>query len=332
MADNGDWCLIESDPGVFTELIRGFGCTGYQVEELYTLDENAFKSLRPVHGLIFLFKWKAGDEPSGPIVKDSRLDNIFFAKQVISNACATQAILSILLNTQHPDVDLGPILTEFREFSASFDANLKGLTLTNSNAIRQVHNSFSRQQVFEIDGIQPKKDEDVFHFIAYVPVNNRLYELDGLREGPIDLGPCTSDTWLNEVKPVIERRIQKYSSEEIHFNLMAVVSDRKQAFLKEIEALNHQKRQLLEQGAESMEIDSTTSLQNIEANIAKYQGLVAAEDDKMLRYKVENVRRKHNYLPLIVELLKVLGKEGKLVALVEKARQAKPKKLVQEEL
>jgi hypothetical protein len=34
--------------------------------------------------------------------------------------------------------------------------------------------------------------------------------------------------------------------------------------------------------------------------------------------KVENVRRKHNYLPLIVEILKVLGQEGKLVALVEK--------------
>ena len=32
--------------------------------------------------LIFLFKWTAEEEPSGTIVQDSRLDNIFFAKQV----------------------------------------------------------------------------------------------------------------------------------------------------------------------------------------------------------------------------------------------------------
>ena len=38
---------------------------------------------RPVHGLIFLFKWKADDEPEGSVVRDSRLDKIFFAKQVL---------------------------------------------------------------------------------------------------------------------------------------------------------------------------------------------------------------------------------------------------------
>ena len=37
---------------------------------------------RPVHGLIFLFKWKDDDDMEGSVVRDSRLDSIFFAKQV----------------------------------------------------------------------------------------------------------------------------------------------------------------------------------------------------------------------------------------------------------
>lgn len=106
---------------------------------------------RPVHGLIFLFKWVQDDEPSGPIVQDSRLDNIFFAKQVINNACATQAILSLLLNCKHPDLQLGSTLSDLQEFCQSFDPYTKGLTLSNAAHIRSVHNSFARQTLFELD-------------------------------------------------------------------------------------------------------------------------------------------------------------------------------------
>lgn len=37
---------------------------------------------RPVHGLIFLFKWVPDTESEGSLVQDSRLEKIFFAKQV----------------------------------------------------------------------------------------------------------------------------------------------------------------------------------------------------------------------------------------------------------
>ncbi|XP_051766665.1 ubiquitin carboxyl-terminal hydrolase isozyme L5 isoform X2 [Ctenopharyngodon idella] len=320
----GEWCLMESDPGVFTELIKGFGCKGAQVEEIWSMEPENFENLKPVHGLIFLFKWQPGEEPAGSIVQDSRLDQIFFAKQVINNACATQAIVSVLLNCTHPDMLLGETLTEFKEFSLSFDAAMKGLALSNSEVIRQVHNSFARQQMFEFDAKSSAKEEDAFHFVSYVPVNGRLYELDGLREGPIDLGACNQDDWINAVRPVIEKRIQNEG--EIRFNLMAIVSDRKMIYEKKIVELQ---AQLTEE--EPMDTDqSGNHLSSIQSEIAKYQLLIEEENQKLKRYKIENIRRKHNYLPFIMELLKTLAEYQQLIPLVEKAKEKQSAKKIQE--
>lgn len=62
-------------------------------------------------------------------------ENIFFANQTIQNACATQAILSVLLNRE--DLDLGDKLREFREFTQAFPAEVGSCSypLVNEGAI-----------------------------------------------------------------------------------------------------------------------------------------------------------------------------------------------------
>jgi len=302
MSEAGNWCLIESDPGVFTELIHKFGVSGVQVEELWSLDKEQFQDLKPVYGLVFLFKWTADEEPVGSLVQDSRLDSIFFAKQVINNACATQAILSVLMNIADSAVSLGSTLQDLKEFCSSFDAGMKGLTLSNSEQIRSVHNSFARQTLFEFDSKKAEKDDDVFHFVSYLPIGGRVYELDGLKAGPVDHGPC-GDDWTDAVRPVIEARMQKYKEGEIHFNLMAMIQDRTVRY-------NNQLKELA-----SLPADIQAS------EVARIEMLLADEENKKARWKVENIRRRHNYLPLIMELLRSLASRGELLPIYNKAKE-----------
>ncbi len=53
---------------------------------------------------------------------------------------------------------------------------------------------------------------------------------------------------------------------------------------------------------------------------------VRQEEQRRAQWRKENIRRRHNYLPFIVELLKGLAQEGQLVKVYEAAKEKAAKR------
>jgi ubiquitin carboxyl-terminal hydrolase L5 len=86
-----------------------------------------------------------------------------------------------------------------------------GHSLSSHPLIREVHNSFSKSSPFSLDpSAHPEREkEDAYHFVTYLPVNDVLYELDGLRQSPI-MHAAIEGEWLDQARETIETRIATY--------------------------------------------------------------------------------------------------------------------------
>ena len=290
------------------------------VHSLPIKKSDPFSVSRPIYGLIFLFKWQK-ETDDRPIDPDFQSRGVFFANQVINNACATQAIISVLMNVPHnqPGFDLGNELRTLREFTQDFPPDVRGLAIGNSEAIRTVHNSFHPPQPLIPDENDQDKDADAFHFVAYVPAAGGLYELDGLKPGPIRICECDPNAWLSQAAEAVTARIAKYSESEQRFNLMAVVQSRYDLYCQQLAEVQSQALQLLEQiaaAAEGSREELETKLSGLNSQIYELSSAVASEERKRQRWTDENLRRRTDYTPFAFNLLQALATNGQLHGLV----------------
>lgn len=125
---------------MFTSVVRSLGVQGVEVEEVYSIEAWAIDHLRYVtslrlpfvilisqfiiirlraKGLIFCFPHERDFHPKSDF-SDPTAQAIWFANQLSDDACATQAILNVLLNIQ--DVRLGDKVQSFKDDTADFDS------------------------------------------------------------------------------------------------------------------------------------------------------------------------------------------------------------------
>ena len=249
------WLELDSDPGLFTLLLEDMGVLGTQVEEIYDLQrEPLVDSGANCLGAIFLFRWiedrrsrrKMVDEEDLYVRDEKEVNSMFFAQQIIPNSCATHALISILLNC--PQLELGSTLTNLRCHVAGMSPENKGLAIGNCPELAMAHNSHAvprarRRQDRAKEHVPGTRytTSEAFHFVSYVPINGRLFELDGLKKFPVDHGPILGNDWTEKLREVITSRLGIATGGEpyhdIRFALMAVVPDPRLALTRRLEML-----------------------------------------------------------------------------------------------
>ena len=338
-------------------MLSDMGAEGVKVQEVYGLEMLDILP-QPVHALIFLFRYRAVDEEETEKAI-SCPDHVWFANQIPDFACATVALLNIVNNIK--GLTMGRELRDFKEFTRDMDPISRGDAIDGFDFVRQIHNSFARENellqadihykrkiertkkrhalakaretrkatkesktpaksstpkdspapqrssartrktptpVIEVDSntssplsdppdsdppdsdppdsdpefntpsklkkpptelnveangeangaprrsarqpkprqksfaeaatVQEDDDDEGFHFIAYMPIANHVWRLDGLDKFPHDMGEFDAekgDDWMNIAGPALEMRMALYAGGDLEFNLMAVVHD-----------------------------------------------------------------------------------------------------------
>ncbi|KAG5653890.1 hypothetical protein H0H81_009713 [Sphagnurus paluster] len=215
---------------------------------------------------------------------DPTAERVWFANQLSDDACASHAILNVLLNC--PEVDIGEELRIFRGETEHMSPVVRGLTkpadirgalnvlaITTLDEAKvaakakakatptkrgtkppptkraKTSDSPTKQGKAKADAESESSPEEAYHFIGYVPAHGKVWELDGLKSGPLEVGELPTDTppgaWMDVVRPALRMKMEKYGGaaeggNNIRFSLLAIVDG---AYEKASDALQLLKRE-----------------------------------------------------------------------------------------
>jgi ubiquitin carboxyl-terminal hydrolase L3 len=207
------WIPLESNPA----MLQAFSSKiGLEVEDGQPVFGDCIaldKSMLPVpcHALVFLFPWNA---TFGPAQKERKgaveeiSPKLFFMKQKVNNACGSIAVMHTLINTSLAgliNLKPGSFITRYYDASKDMSPADRGDYLgTAGNELKEASEAVA-SDVTVSQTVAPAATASVeSHFICFVNVDDHVYELDGLKPGPLNHGKVSeTEDFLDIVLRVI---------------------------------------------------------------------------------------------------------------------------------
>lgn len=226
---------LESNPAIFTDLAYNLGLSpvlGFH--DVYSLtDEDLLGFLpNPLYAVILLFPLsknyedyrKKQDTTVGEPYNNELNNRIKWFKQTIGNGCGLYALLHILTNLPRD------LIVSNSKLSNLLDNIKSGVSVDETSLIvEELESDIKLDENFGDKGQTEAPDANDavdLHFISFIKgKDNHLYELDGRRNGPIDLGESANES--NIIKdPLLIKKIQFYidNADEVNRNNFAIMA------------------------------------------------------------------------------------------------------------
>ncbi|KAF6201198.1 hypothetical protein GE061_005645 [Apolygus lucorum] len=223
------WTPLESNPEVLNKFIWKLGVPEkWSVVDVVSLDPDMLGLIpRPALALILLFptsekyeKLKEEEEAKLKEAGQKISKDVYFLKQYIHNACGTIALIHSVANTLEQIELADGTLKQFLESTKDMDPEARGTELQKNSNVADAHNTIAVEGQTEV----PSEDDKIIHhFVAFVHRDGDLYELDGRKAFPINHGPTTPDTLVEDAARVMTEIMRK-DPDEVRFTVCALTA------------------------------------------------------------------------------------------------------------
>jgi len=229
------WLPLESNPEVFNELGRQLGLPTDKASfyEVFGLDPDLLAMVpSPAYAVLVCFPLTAEyRKAAGEAETADAARGPYFLHQSVPNACGTVALVHAFANMPEGEkgaADGAPSqwLHDFVAKTKELDAMGRAAALESDEALAASHNSAAQQGDTNVESFQaPSASANAFqavlHFVCYVHHDGNLYELDGLKKGPVNRGSTTPERLLADSAECVKTLLAG-DADELRVNLMAL--------------------------------------------------------------------------------------------------------------